>query len=112
MGDSTKHAKPLLEFCRELMVEMRKDRDMINDNLITINRQLGSLPGLERDIRELRSDFSAMKEKVIKAEMQSSQCSKTQSDIHTKLNQVKRYEEQMLHFHKGVDHTIAELRSV
>ena len=109
--NSNIQAKPLLEFCRELMVEMRKDRDIINDHLVTINQQLGSLPGLERDIRELRSDVNTIKERVIKAETHLSHCSNSQSDIHAKLNQVQSYETQMTQFRKGVDQNIAGLRS-
>jgi hypothetical protein len=108
----TQQGMPLLEFCRELLVEMRKDRDIISENLAVVNRQLGSLPGLEKDIRELRSDISVMKERAIKAEIQMSHCVKSHSDINTKLNQVQLVDEQMVQFRRGVEHAITELRGI
>jgi hypothetical protein len=39
-------------------------------------------------------------------------CSKSQSDIQAKLNQVQSSDAQMLRFRKSVDYTIAGLRSV
>ena len=109
---ATQHDKPIWDFCRELLVEMRKDRDIINENIVEVSRQLGSLPSLERDIRELRSDMSVLRERVIRVESQVSHGSKLQSDTHGKLNHIHVAEEQMMQFRKGVDRSIGELRGM
>ena len=46
------------------------------------------------------------------AETHSSHCPKSQSDIHTKLHQVQVAHDQILQFRRGVDNSIAELRSI
>ena len=112
VNDESPANKPMLEFCRELLVEMRKDRDVISDNLVDINRQLGALPGLERDIREMRADINQLSSQVVKAETHASVCSKFQSDIHARIHQVEVMGEQMSLFRRGVDHTVGELRGM
>ena len=66
-GDSA----PLQAFCRDLLVEMRKDRDIIQETIITINminRQIGSMPVLERDIRDMRADISRIADRMAAVE--------------------------------------------
>jgi hypothetical protein len=36
------------EFCRDLLVEMRKDRDVLNETITSVQQQLGAIPCLER----------------------------------------------------------------
>ena len=35
--------KDLKPFCRDLLIEMRKDRDLIRDTMGIINQQIGSI---------------------------------------------------------------------
>jgi hypothetical protein len=111
-SDKGMDTKSMQTFFRDVMIEMRKDRDIINDSLININRQLGCLPCLEKDIRELRSDMNIMKERVVKVETQSSNWLKSQSDNHSIFNHVNAIELQVTQYRAVMDQNVSQLRSM
>jgi len=100
------------DFCCELLIEMRKDRDLLNDIMSDIQKQVSVIPSLERDIREIRSEMLGVANRVSKAEAHISQTTKANGEVDKRLRQIETAEAIARQCSSDVNKHIYEIRNM
>ena len=100
----------LHEFCRDILVEMRKDRNLIQEMVSDISRQIGVIPTLERDIRDLRSDFLSLTQKVAALENRGNTVERSHGELDKRVRHLTTVEQSTEQQRINLDRNISDLR--
>ena len=79
---------PIRQFCTELLTEMRKDRDLMSQEIKEMKSDIISTEAIQLEVRGHRTDFNGLLERVMKLESQQSRSPKLSHDIDEKLYQL------------------------
>ena len=79
---------PIRQFCTELLTEMRKDRDLMSQEIKEMKSDIISTKAIQLEVRGLRTDFNGLLERVTKLESQQSRSPKLSRDIDEKVYQL------------------------
>ena len=102
----------LKDFCRDLLIEMRKDRDVLNETIVNVQRQLGAIPLLERDIRDLRSDIVGMSDRLARIESLNEHNVRIEGEIDKRVKKLEASEHMTSQAIKQVGEHVGDLRGM
>ena len=91
---------------------MRKDRDIIQETIVTINRQIGYIPVLERDIRDMRADISRIADRLAAVETHYATADRTQSDLDKRIRQISTVQQLTEQYRNNMDKQISDMRQM